>query len=102
MKAVSESRLRRQLTDAFVRDVGVNDRIAQMFVESVVSCLRGQRVYVPKYRRSWPILLIRSALERGTPVKRVMREFEISRQHLHRLFPGGLPKPVERPKTDEK
>lgn len=102
MKPTSESRLRRQLTDAFVRDVGVSERIAQMFVDSVVACLRGQRWYVPKDRRSWPLLLIRSALERGVPVKRVMREFDISRQHLHRLFPGGLPRPLPAPQSGEK
>lgn len=83
--------LRRELTDAYVRDVGVSARMAQMFVESTLQCLAGRRFYVRQHQRSYPLLLIRSALERGAPVRRVMREFNVSRSKLHALFPGGLP-----------
>ncbi len=92
--------LRGDLTMAMVRDIGVSERMAKPFVDSVIDCLRGQRIYVPKPRRDYPELLIRAALEGGTSVKRVMREFDISRQRLHRLFPGGLPKPREAKEVD--
>ncbi len=88
-----EAELRAQITEALIRDVGVSERMAQPFVDSVMGCFAGQRPYFPVVRGDDSAELIRAALERGEPVKRVMSDFNISRRQLYRLFPGGLPRP---------
>lgn len=92
-----EQVLRADLTDAMIRDVGVSERMAQPFVDSVIECLRGHRLYVPKGKPDYPALLIRAALENGMSVKCVIKEYQVPRHRLHLMFPGGLPKP----KVDE-
>jgi hypothetical protein len=89
----TRAELRARITEALVRDVGVSERMAQPFVESILGCFAGERQYFPAHERSYPTLQIKAALEAGTPVKRVMREYDVSRATLHRLFPGGLPGP---------
>lgn len=88
----SESQLRAKITDALIRDVGVSERMAQPFVDSIMRCFSGERLYFPAAPREYPVLQIRAALENGESVKRVMQAFDISRAQLHRLFPGGLPR----------
>jgi len=91
-KRETEQQLRERIEDALVRDVGVSPRMAQPFIESVLRCFAGEQPYFPAAPRDYPVLQIRAALENGIPVKHVMRDFEISRASLHRIFPGGLPK----------
>lgn len=86
--------LRAEIRDALMRDVGVSERMAQPFVESVMKCFAGERLYFPAKERRYAVAEIRTALENGVPVKRVLHDHEISRRTLHDLFPGGLPKPV--------
>jgi len=88
----TERQLRARILEGMVRDIGISERMAQPFVDSVMSCFAGERVYFPATDRKYPLLHIRAALERGVPAKRVLTEFELSRRTLHRLFPGGLPK----------
>ena len=88
-----ESELRAQITEALIRDVGVSERMAQPFVDSVMGCFAGQRPYFPVARGDDQAEQIRAALERGDPVKRVMSDYSVSRRQLYRLFPGGLPRP---------
>ncbi len=84
--------LRERITEALVRDVGVSERMAQPFVESILGCFAGQQPYFPASERSYPAMHIRAALERGTSPKAVCREFALSRTTLHKMFPGGLPR----------
>lgn len=84
--------LRARITDALIRDVGVSERMAQPFVDSIMGCLAGQHVYVPSEPRSYPVLHIRAALERGDTLHSVCKNFNVSRRTLYRLFPGGLPR----------
>jgi len=88
----TEQQLRGRIFEALIRDIGISERMAQPFVDSVMRCFAGERPYFPSRSRDYPVLHIRAALERGTPVKTVLEEFELSRSLLHRLFPGGLPK----------
>ncbi len=83
--------LREKITEALMRDVGVSERMAQPFVDSIMRCFAGEKPYFPAANRDYPMLQIRAALEQGASVKRVMREFDVSRSTLHKLFPGGLP-----------
>lgn len=91
-----DDELRDQITDALVRDVGVSQAMAAPFVESIMQCLAGQRVYFPAPVREPPVREISLALERGASVRSVMRQFSLSRSQLYRLFPGGLPQRRQR------
>lgn len=86
------AQLRDKITEALMRDVGVSERMAQPFVDSILRCFAGEQPYFPAPAREYPVALIREALERGESVKRVMRAFDVSRSKLHQIFPGGLPK----------
>lgn len=88
----TDAQLRARILDAFTRDIGISERMAQPFVESVMRCFAGEQPYFPALPRTYPVMHIKAALERGVPVKRVISEFEVSRTTLHKLFPGGLPK----------
>lgn len=73
-------------------DIGISERMALPFVESVMQCFAGEQPYFPAAVRSYPKPDIQRALEAGIPVKQVMRDFDVSRSKLHELFPGGLPR----------
>lgn len=92
-KRETEQQLRERIREQMVRDIGISPHMAVPFVESVLRCFAGEQPYFPAAPRDYPVLQIRAALERGVPVKQVMREFDVSRSKLHQLFPGGLPKP---------
>ena len=91
-KPDTRAMLREKMTQALMRDVGISEHLAQPFVDSIMRCFAGEQPYFPSNNRDYPVLHIRAALERGTSVKNVIREFKISRPMLHKLFPGGLPK----------
>jgi hypothetical protein len=91
-KPDTRAALRDKITDALMRDVGISEHLAQPFVDSIMRCFAGEQPYFPSSSRDYPTLHIRAALERGTPVKVVMREYKVSRSMLHKLFPGGLPR----------
>lgn len=88
----TEQQLRARIFDALIRDIGISERMAQPFVDSVMRCFAGEQPYFPARPREYPVMHIKAALERGTPVKRVLQDFELSRSLLHKLFPGGLPR----------
>jgi len=90
-KPDTRAQLREKITAALVRDVGVSERMAQPFVESILRCFAGEQPYFPAANREYPINEIRRDLQRGTPVKQVMRIHHVSRTTLHKLFPAGLP-----------
>ncbi|MEA9550526.1 hypothetical protein [Xanthomonas campestris] len=87
----SAEQLRERILRAMQQDIGISEHMAQPFIESIMRCFAGEQPYFPSVVREYPVLLIRAALERGEPVKAVMRSFDISRSKLHQLFPGGLP-----------
>lgn len=91
-----DEELREQITDALVRDVGVSQTMAAPFVESIMQCLAGQRVYFPAPSREPPEDQIRHAFEAGATVKEVTRRFRVSRRQIYRLFPDGVPVVRER------
>lgn len=91
-KPDTRAQLREKITEALVRDVGVSERMAQPFVESILRCFAGEQPYFPAANREYPVNEIRRDLEQGMPVKRVMRAHRVSRTTLHKLFPEGLPR----------
>jgi len=89
----SAEQIRVRILEAMQSDIGISEQMAQPFVESIMRCFAGERPYFPAHERSYPVLQIQAALERGTSVKQVIREFDVSRTTLYSLFPGGLPGP---------
>lgn len=89
----SSEQLRERILSAMRADIGISEAMAGPFVESVMRCFAGERPYFPAALRDYDVVRIRSALERGIPVKQVMSDFDVSRAKLHDLFPGGLPRP---------
>jgi len=83
--------LRVRILSAMQSDIGISEQMARPFVESIMRCFAGERPYFPAHERSYPILQIQAALERGVTAKQVLRDFDISRTTLYALFPGGLP-----------
>ena len=96
----TEQQLRARILDALLRDIGISERMAQPFVDSVMRCFAGEQPYFPALPRQYPVMHIQAALEQGMPVKRVLCEFEVSRTTLHKLFPGGLPRTTEAANDD--
>lgn len=92
-----DAELRAQITAALMRDVGVSERMAQPFVDSIMGVFAGQRPYFPVARNADHVERIRAALEGGKPVKLIMSTYGVSRRQLYRYFPGGLPKPKSQP-----
>jgi hypothetical protein len=101
-KRDTAEQIRTKITEALIRDVGISERMARPFVDAVMGCFAGEQPYFPSSEKTFPLLQIRGALEAGETVRAVCRHFSISRSKLHRLFPGGLPRPQLRPKTDTK
>lgn len=95
-KRDTAEQLRAKITDALIRDVGVSERMAGPFVEAIMGCFAGEQPYFPASEKSYPIMHIRAALERGDAPKAVRHHFGISRTTLHKLFPGGLPQKVHK------
>ncbi len=93
-KETSEQ-LRDRILAAMLADIGISERMAQPFVDSVMHCFAGEQPYFPAVAKTYPVDEIRAALRSGIPVKHVMRQFEVSRSKLHELFPGGLPRREE-------
>ena len=99
--ARSRDEMRREITRAIVIQTGTRETIAVEYTDAVMRCLDDLRlengmVYVPAPERRHDILQIRAALERGDLVTTVQREFGISRTKLFEMFPGGLPKRIDR------
>lgn len=88
--------LRARILNAMQSDIGISEHMAEPFVDSIMKCFAGERPYFPMSGRTYPVLQIAAALERGMPVKQVLREYDLSRAKLHELFPGGLPVPTKR------
>lgn len=84
--------MRERILTAMRADIGISERMALPFVESVMRCFAGEQPYFPAAPRSYPVAAIEAALKRGIPVKQVMKQYDVSRSKLHDLFPGGLPK----------
>ncbi len=89
--------LRERLMAAMLADIGISERMAQPFVESVMDCFAGEQLYFPARARVrvYPVDEISAALLNGATVKHVLKRFGMSRSKLHSLFPGGLPRSKE-------
>jgi len=88
----AEDQLRERILIKMREDIGISEAMAQPFVESVMRCFAGERLYFPALSRAYPIEEIRTQLERGTPASAVCLRFDLSRRQLNRLFPGGIPR----------
>lgn len=88
----SAEELRERILAAMRADIGISERMALPFVDSVMKCFAGERTYFPVEPRKYPVERIRDALTNGEPASQVCRRFGLSRRQLNRLFAGGLPK----------
>lgn len=88
----SAEELRERILAAMRADIGISERMALPFVESVMRCFAGERAYFPVEPRKYPIEEIRTALTGGSTPRQVCRKYNISRRQLNRIFLGGLPK----------
>ena len=91
--------LLREITLSIVLDHGFREQIAAPIAESVMTCLQRRKaanntLYVAAPPRQYDVLQIRAAFERGESIARVCRTFGISRSQVHKLFPGGTPRPA--------
>ncbi len=84
--------LRERILTAMRADIGISDRMAQPFVESVMRCFAGERTYFPVEPRQYPVEAIREALVAGVSPQQICRKYGVSRRQLNRLFAGGLPR----------
>lgn len=93
--------LRQALVAAIVDHTGMRDILAEPFADAVLTYLQrehgGGQLYIPAPARQYDLLQIRAQLERGVSVSRVCMEHAMSRTTLYKLFPGGVPRRVERP-----
>lgn len=85
----SNDQLRQRILAAMQKDIGITEKMARPFIDSVMQCFAGERTYFPALTRSYPMNAIQLALERGESRAEVCRKFDISRAQLYRLFPGG-------------
>lgn len=88
----SAEELRERILAAMRADIGISERMALPFVDSVMRCFAGERAYFPVEPRKYPVESIRDALMNGETANHVCRKFGLSRRQLNRLFVGGLPR----------
>ena len=88
--------IRRQFVGAIVVETGLKESMAMRFANAIIDALQethgGQRLYIPARHRAHPVGEIAAALKAGESPAKVCKRFGVSRRHLNRLFPGGLPK----------
>lgn len=87
---------------AIVRETGLNEEHALPFANAMIHALQqsygGDRLFIPKppandddFRERKD--QIRDLLLNGASAAKVCRRFRVHRSTLHRMFPGGLPRP---------
>lgn len=95
----SHAKLRREITSAIVLQTGTREQIAMQYADAVLHWLQreyaGNKFYVPHPPRQHDLLQISAALRRGESARSVARANGTTVRQLHRLFPGGLPRPDE-------
>ncbi|CAD1788776.1 hypothetical protein XSP_001057 [Xanthomonas euroxanthea] len=87
--------LRRRMLEAMRRETGINEKTAVPFVDVIMACFAGERLYFPAEHRRYPVEKIAAAIHDGASVKEVVCRFQLSRTKLYELFPGGLPRPAK-------
>lgn len=88
----TEEQLRARILGKMREDIGISEAMARPFVESVMQCFAGERLYFPARQRDYQVDSIRLAIQAGTRLEDVCRKYDVSRRQLYRLFPGGLPR----------
>lgn len=90
--------LRRIAVRAIVDQLGLREEHALPFADAVIGVLQaeygGERLHIPKRIETVEAAVVRADLERGVPTRKVLSTYGLSRAKLHRMFPGGLPKPL--------
>ena len=91
-------KLRGDLVGAIMRGTGVREQLALPMANAVLAWLQqefpGERMYVPQPERRFDLLAMDAELRRGDPPQSVAKRHETTVRQLHRLFPGGLPRPA--------
>jgi len=91
-KKETSEQLRERILQAMKAQIGISERMALPFVDVVLDCFAGERLYFPAKARSYPLGELQKRLERGDSVDAICKDHGLSRRQLHRLFPGGLGK----------
>lgn len=90
--------LRSEIVRGIVDQLGVSEAIAMPFANSVLAHLQrqyaGERLYIPQPPRQYDLLQIEAHLKAGHSPHAVARAHQTTVRQLHRLFPGGLPRPI--------
>jgi hypothetical protein len=90
--------LRRELIAGIVEQTGMREVLALPIASSLLAYLQaqygGERLYIPQPARQFDLLQIEAALRGGTTPGTVARAHGTTVRQLHRIFPGGLPKPA--------
>lgn len=91
--------LRRELVAGIVDQTGMREVLAVPIANSLLAYLQkhrgGERLYIPQPVRQFDMLQIEAALRAGEAPTAVARAHDTTVRQLHRLFPGGLPKPAD-------
>ena len=90
------AQMRRKFTFAIVKRIGLRESIAVEFADAILDALQadhgGGNLYIPARRRTDDVEAIEECLREGRDPAWVCKRFALSRRHLNRLFPGGLPR----------
>jgi len=84
--------LRERILRAMQSEIGISERMALPFVNAVLDCFAGERLYFPAKARAYPLGDLQKRLEKGDPVDSICKDHGLSKRQLQRLFPGGLPR----------
>ena len=91
--------LRRELVAALVEQTGMREVMAMPYADCLLAYLQreygGERLYIPAPVRQYDVLQIDASLREGKSPQSVAREHGTTVRQLHRMFPGGLPRPTE-------
>ncbi len=92
-----EESLRRIFVRALVEETAIGEVIALPIASGLMRYFQrhypGSQLYIPKPVREYDLAHIESDLRASKPPGLVARSHGTTLRQLHRLFPGGLPKP---------
>lgn len=91
--------LRSEFVRGIVDQLGVPESLAIPYADGLLAYLQleyaGERLYIPQPARQYDVEQIGEQLRRGDNPRTVARLHMTTVRQLHRMFPGGLPRPME-------
>lgn len=91
--------LRSELVRGLVDQLGIPESLAMPYANGLLTYLQrnyaGERLYIPQPPRQYDALQIAAQLRSGDDPRVVARRHLTTVRQLHRIFPGGLPRPLE-------